>query len=458
MVKLALLVTIVMAFFGLLSRPFIAPIAYQAISTSQAHALWPWAFQGIPAFMLFAALSILGWGVGITQKTVNFSIYKEKQNWLVLSLFVLVILSDVFSPFPEYSAGVSSDIVISAFTTIIIMYFVTIGLCCNERSLKIMIGVLVVITLYYIYWANSAYLNAEWNRFFQGRLLGLRKSQYTDGNLMSVVYIMGMPFLLLSFGYLKNKYVRYALLLSIPLLWHAIFLFSSRGAMIGLTIATLISVHFLRSKVINWGVVAGLVIAFITQGGALLDRSSDTVATANDVYVEEPLNPRLVSWGIGVDIMKEFPLLGAGSQRFQTASSYLRPGESPHVAHNTLISIGANSGVPAAIVYLLILWGVFKTFRLLNKEGVGGLPLHDYVNKASFTAIVGFAICAIFLDMLIFEPLYFMLMIVVINKTLALKKLAEGEGSPENEASVNDQKRQGSRKRRRNQESKLTHE
>jgi O-antigen ligase len=422
MVKIAVLMAVLIAFFSLISRPFIAPLVYQALSISQAHKIWFWAFEGIPAFKIFAALSLLGWCIGFTQKKVNFNAYKDKQNLLLLLVYLLVVLSDFFSPFPEYFAGIRAETVIGALNTIMIMYFVTIGLCCNERSLKIFIGIIVLTTLYYIYWANSAYFTQEWGRFYQGRLKGLPKSQYGDGNLMSVVYVMGMPFLLLAYGYLKNKYLKYGLLIFIPLLWHAIFLFGSRGAMLGLLVATLLAVYFLKSKVINWGIVVGLVIAFITQGGALLDRSESTVTSANDIYSDEPLNPRLVSWGIGLTILAEYPLLGAGSQRFQTASAYLRPGESPHVAHNTVISIAANNGVFAAICYLFILWGVFKNFLTLQKTEIAQYPLYDYVNKASFIGITGFTICSVFLDMLIFEPFYIMLIIVLINRKLASEK------------------------------------
>lgn len=68
MVKLGVILAILAAFFSLISRPFIAPLAYQGLSLSQAHKIWFWAFEGIPAFKIFAALSILGWVIGVTQK------------------------------------------------------------------------------------------------------------------------------------------------------------------------------------------------------------------------------------------------------------------------------------------------------------------------------------------------------------------------------------------------------
>lgn len=429
MAKLFVLLSIVVAMISLATRPYIAPLAYQTISLSQAHKIWFWAFEGLPVFTIFAGLSIFGWFIGVLQKKVDFSVYKDKQNLLILGIFLLVIMSDIFSPFPEYFSGVRSTVVIEALTSIVIMYFISIGLFCNDRSLKAIVIILIVTLLYFIYWANSAYIEQDWSRFFQGRLKGLSNSQYKDGNLMSVVFVMGMPFILLSFVYLKNKALKYSLLLTLPLLWHAIFLFGSRGAMLSLTACTLLSMYFMKSKTINWGVAIGLALAFISQGGTLLERSETTISIANDPYLEEPLNPRLVSWNIGIDIMLEYPILGAGAQRFQTASAYLRPGESPHVAHNTLISIGANNGMIAAILYLLLLVGVYRSFISLNIEGVAEYPWHDYVNKASLIAVIGFFICSVFLDMLIFEPFYYMLIIVLVNKQLAIAKMKEHVGS-----------------------------
>lgn len=428
MFKILLLLSMAAAFFSVFSRPFLAPIGYQLISYMQAQAIWFWVFDGIPAFKVFAGLSIISWCVAAARKQIDFNVYKYKQNLLLLLFLLILYVSDWLSPYPSY-VGLRADLIQSIVFTILLMYFVSIGLCNNKAALKLQVAIIIITTLYFTYWANSAYLNSEWNKFFQGRLRGLTGSQYKDGNLMSILYVMGMPFLLFLYKYIPHKYYRYAPLIPLPLLWHAVFLHSSRGAFLSLACCTLLSAYWMKAKIINVGIVFGLVGFLFTQGGTLIDRSEETVSASSggDVYGSEaPINPRLVSWEVGFEIAKEYPILGAGTQRFLTASNDLFPGKSPHVAHNTLVSYAANLGFPAAIIHLSLLYIAFnyrrKIYALRSSETD---VLHLYIADASTVALAGYAICSIFLDLPMFEPFYFLLSVMLVNYHVLMKSVPD---------------------------------
>ena len=128
-----IIIGLVLTFF---SMPWLASAVYISTSILQPHTIWFWSFDGIPVFKISAGLAILGFIVMALRKEIDWSIYKYKQNYAIFLLWVLVNLSEYFSPFPVYSAGVSSDILIGTFNTIVLMYFVMLGTLNNFTAIK----------------------------------------------------------------------------------------------------------------------------------------------------------------------------------------------------------------------------------------------------------------------------------------------------------------------------------
>ena len=190
-------------------------------------------------------------------------------------------------------------------------------------------------------------------------------------------------------------------------LWHTIFLIGSRGSLLGLGACTLFLAHIVKSKKFKITIALALVGALITQGGIIMSRSQETEASS-----DEPINPRIASWGVGMDLAWEYPLTGVGVRKFVTASDALYPGRSPHVAHNTLIGLSAESGLPAGAAFILLLLTARRSYRYTqrNEQIISSNML--YINNASGASILGFAVCSIFLDLTIFEPFYFMIIII----------------------------------------------
>ncbi|GAW95529.1 hypothetical protein MTCD1_01132 [Colwellia marinimaniae] len=253
--------------------------------------------------------------------------------------------------------------------------------------------------------------------------MGPSGSIYKDENVFATVFIVGMPFILYSFFYVKNILLKYSAIIIIPLLWHSLFLTGSRGAMLASIIATFIASRLIKSKIFNKLLIVGFVVALITQGGSMLNRSSETVEISQDSSIEEPINPRITSWLHGLSHMKNHPILGVGVQRFSHATRVYFPESIPHVAHNTFISLAAESGVLVGLVYLYLFWLTYKKYRFCVNNNVSKYPLIDYVNKATITSLAGFFICSIFLNLAIFEPFYYLLVMILVKQTVFEQKL-----------------------------------
>ena len=356
MVKLFAFLSVIAGALLIGSAPWFAALLYSTVSILQPHYIWPWGFDSFSIFKVSAGITIIAWFWHFLQGNINWEVYKTFQFKGVIGLLLIFHLSNRFTPFETYFSLVSGDLVVNILNVIAIMYFFVLGLINKEETIKFFGFMYIFVVLYFTYWANDHYLSGNWYMFSQGRLIGLQKSPYQDGNVMSIALTSGLGFVMFGYRYFNNKFVKYALMASIPLVWHALILFASRGALLSAASVTIFFAFVIKSKQLNAVIVFGFVAMLVWQGAMLTQRTSSTISQAQEDSTEEPLNPRLVSWGVGIDIAMEYPLLGAGPQRFQYASAVLFPGKSPHVAHNTLLNFSANTGVFAGLIYLLFFY------------------------------------------------------------------------------------------------------
>lgn len=421
MAKILFYFSLLLSAGAIFAAPWLTAVSYSAISLLQPQYVWFWVIGDFPAFKVFAGFAIFGLAVATAKGLADYSVYKTKQSVAILLLWIGVNLSEALSPFPVYYAAIRGDIVLAAFNSIIIMYFVILPLVYSKRALMGLTYVMVAVSLYYAYWANSAYFNGEWHKFVNGRLEGPVGSPYRDGNTFSVLLVMAIPFLAFYFFTAKKWFVKWGALAALPFIWHALFLFSSRGALLSSLIVLAGVAIFVKSKKFNIMIALGFVVFLAWQGSTMLNRSTSTVASAQS-STSEPVNPRLVSWEIGLKLIPEYPLFGVGPQRFQMASSIHFPGESPHVAHNTFLQFATNSGLMCGLIFLYLNITIIMQLRKINREQLNIRDPIDYCLASSSLSILGFFICSIFLDLIIYEPFYFCLIVNLTARHLRAKQ------------------------------------
>jgi O-antigen ligase len=405
--------------------PWVAGVAYLAFGVMQPQYIWFWHFESLPISpsKTLAIFAISAWLIALFNKQIDFEIYKRKQNLVLLIMWIWIHLSHITTSFPGALAYTGPELVLTTLNTIMILYFVSIGILTHESGLKYMSILMAVLVTYYVYWANDQYLSGNWAQFTQGRLRGPNYSIYRDENVFSTLFMVGMPFILYGFFYIKHKYLKFAPLLIIPLLWHSLFLIGSRGAMIATLVSTFISSRLCQSKLFNKVIVIGFIVALTTQGGAMLNRSSETYDASQDQSNEEAINPRLLSWEHGLTFIKKHPITGVGVQKFQQASRVYFPGDVPYVAHNTFLQLAANSGLLVGLLFLYLFKLIYQDYRYCVNKNIKKYPLLDYSNKAITTSLAGFFVSAIFLDLMIFEAFYYLLTMNIIKQYLFEKRI-----------------------------------
>lgn len=412
--KVVLYFLIIVTAVSLFHAPWITGLAYVANSLLQPQYIWNWVFYNIPIFKITAVFAILGLIFAFSQKKASPEIYKNKQNFLIFFIWLWMHCSHFLSPYKGAAASVSPEVVLGTINSIVIMYFVLVPLCQPEKALKYLCYVFIGVGLYYVYWANYAYFNQEWHRFFNNRLVGPYNSPYRDANVLSTLLVMALPFMILLFFRLNSSMLKFGIITLVPLTWHAMILFSSRAALLASFTALLLIAYIIRSKKANIVIGTAFVFFLVYQGSLLLERATETIDRVQ-VQTEEPINPRLVSWEVGLRLIPEYPIFGVGVQMFEASARSHFPGMTPHVAHNTFLNFSANSGLPAGLAFLAL---VYISFRRLLEVRHMAHRLDDvniYALTASSISIFGFFVCSMFLDLIIFEPFYIVLIINLIS-------------------------------------------
>jgi len=376
--------------------------------------LYPWVFDGVPAFQISAICVLLAFLLAFLNKSIDLSVYRHKQNICLALLFILVHLSDWLSPFQQGSRAADKNLVISTLNTIFLMYFVSLPFLMSEKALKWLLLTFLSVLVYYVYWSNLAYFSFDISKFNMGRLMGPSGTPYKDENKFSVLFVVGAPFFLFGIFFLEKRLYKFLCGLTLLFLWHAIFLTGSRAALLACIVTTLFAAKLINSKKIRLVLVLGFFAIVVDQGAESFSRSSETIANAQE-RENEPIDPRVSSWTAGLGFMAEHPLLGIGTQRFQEATRHYYPEKHPYVAHNTFISIASESGLIAGFIFLYIYVLNFQQTRRALKEDNEINRFNEYLMKASLTALTGFYICSMFLDLLIYEMFYLLLLIMLAN-------------------------------------------
>jgi O-antigen ligase len=423
MILLLTIFLILISIVLIVKAPWCAAALYALVSILQPQYVWFWSFEDFSVFKVTAGVAIVAWGIYLLRGKIDWGIYKNGIAFGIIFLLLVYNLSELLSPFQNYYASVGSTLVMGVYFTITIMFCIVLGLMNSKIALNAIVWVVIAATIYYAYWANDHYFSSNWSQFNQNRLLGPARSPYSDGNNLSILYVIGMPFVLFAIFNVKAIWQKGLLIFSLPFILHALVLCASRGAFVAIAVSTLMAAFMLKSKKLNFVLLVGFIIFIGTQGGQLLNRTTSTVESAK-TEAEEPLNPRLVSWEAAFGVFLKHPIVGAGPQRFQQAARTYYPENASYVAHSTVLNFAANLGFFGAITYLMffyISWKMFKNNKkLLEIQPNTNL---EFINKASICSLSGFFVGALFLDLIIFEPFFFLLLIIVSNNYLIKKEV-----------------------------------
>ncbi|MDA3832907.1 MAG: O-antigen ligase family protein, partial [Spirochaetales bacterium] len=123
---------------------------------------------------------------------------------------------------------------------------------------------------------------------------------------------------------------------------------------------------------------------------------------------------RLDFWATAIDVWKQHPLYGCGLRNFiyynGVANEGKEWGEPGHVAHSLWFEALAEGGLMVFVPLVTMLLLFFRRTSKAKKKYRGNREIH--ADLCAFQiGMVGFLVCATFVNRLIYEPMYWWCMI-----------------------------------------------
>lgn len=224
-------------------------------------------------------------------------------------------------------------------------------------------------------------------------------------NILANALLAILPFsliLVLRGGWTNHHWLRWLMLALSLLIGGVIFFTESRGALVasGMILSLLLVLRFPRTF---WLVLvagaAGVVYVAMNGAGVL-----DNLTQASSGSATSGIAERIELWERGVYAVEDFPLTGVGLGTYSTVVPLLYPfliiPPNTYIpdAHNLLIQVGVDLGIPGLIAWLGMVFALFAMMAQLLRADPGGHrnPLRWALAAGVTASYVGMLVAGIF--------------------------------------------------------------
>ncbi|HME01068.1 MAG TPA: O-antigen ligase family protein [Terriglobia bacterium] len=244
-----------------------------------------------------------------------------------------------------------------------------------------------------------------------GRMHGAAGGSYSNPNDLATALSIALPFCL-AFALRKSPVWRkWPWIPSILIMAYAVFLTESRGGLLALVVSAGTSIwEFGVRGGRRYLVVIAAVVALgagIAGGGGIKARFAGTFgedlmsAGARTAYGSALERREMLRKSI--ELTLEHPLFGIGPNNFTSTTSHWRE------THNNYTQLSAEGGIPALILFLMILWRSFVNLRE-TRQLAGKGSEEDLWASALKASLLGFMVGSFFSSVAyLFFP-YFLMM------------------------------------------------
>lgn len=335
--------------------PFWGVMLYYSFSTLRPQSLWAWSLSGMPQvrWSLIAIIISIG-GTLINLPTILQAFRANKVMVLLCAYATLMLLSmlTAFNPDTSWMWAKEYGKVFAMFViaSLVIQRFWQV------RAMSLMI---VCCLGYIAYHFNHMY-------FFQGGRLDIFHVGFggLDNNGAAALLALGIPFAYFLAMSPAGRWVtarRVAGAIIGLLLMHAIMMSYSRGAMLAAVFGLLWLMFNHRPRIQAVALSLLLVVAIGAMAG---DEIRDRAMSTTDYKNDESAQSRFDSWSAAWDIVWDHPILGKGIRNSNEYSQNYGADMAGRTIHNQYLQIAADSGVPAASLYIAMIgFGIYGLGR-----------------------------------------------------------------------------------------------
>lgn len=366
---------------------FIAFCVWSFVLLGRPQDYLPWLAVLKPA-SLFGVIAVILY-------VLNFKRYPSKfihNGQCRLFLFLLVVmLASV--PFAIYR-GRAFQFLFGTYIYAAIFFYMFYKIVNDEEKLKILLWLACVAVGLYALVA-----------LYQGRIMGSGRlvfGEMFDPNDLAFLALSFLPF---NFLFISKDNPWWKKIISLTNIGSGVLLIlmsGSRGGLIGLGLVMLIS-FFARTSTFKWSyklIIVLSIFGVIVFGGTVVNFGRlETIREIGQDYNVYDETGRLAIWKKGVWLMLSNPLTGVGVSCFEEAigRDRLRRGiqEIWQSAHNSLVQIGAETGILGLILFVLLSYRAFKIYG--KTKNIRHEPLVK-IKEIAKIGFIGHFVAAMFLS------------------------------------------------------------
>jgi putative inorganic carbon (HCO3(-)) transporter len=227
-----------------------------------------------------------------------------------------------------------------------------------------------------------------------GRLEGMLGGNYSNPNDLALAIVVSLPICLALLFLSASVWSKAAWALAMVVMVYAVFLTGSRGGFISLAVAAGVCLwgFAVRGRRPYLLVLAAIVAVglWIFASGMTGDRLRGTFDSKNDAAsAYGSAQERQELFWRSVAVTAKHPLFGVGPGNFQVMSG------SWHETHNAYTQLSSEGGLPALILFVMILWRGFRNLRATQRLA-GRTSEHRLLAQALQASLVGFVVGSLF--------------------------------------------------------------
>lgn len=230
----------------------------------------------------------------------------------------------------------------------------------------------------------------------QGRLQGILGGLYSDPNDLALEMVMSLPLGLALLFLTRNKFWKAFWAISILTMSYVVFLTGSRGGFLAFLVVVGVclwefAIRGRRRYLLTLAALAGFLLLQFS-GGMLVGRlkgTFDAKDSTTDAFGSAQARQQLF-WR-SLQVTAEHPFFGVGPGNFDQVSGQW------HTTHNSLTLMSSEAGIPAVILYVLILMSGFKNLKL-TKRLASGQTESGVLARAFFASLAGYFVGSLFLS------------------------------------------------------------
>lgn len=292
-----------------------------------------------------------------------------------------------------------------------------------------------------VMWASLASILplALWGirQYYAGnyRLEQVGGGQLMDSTSLSAAFVFLIPFSLLYAGD-AIVWKRWLARVSVPALFIATILTYTRASSLALLFYGLYALlrfrRYMVRNLIVLGLIVGLVAAFAPEDywdrmqtiTHFFGTDAQESAPITDWRRSEDINSganRLAYWKAGLDMFFNHPVFGVGINHFPVVIARYIPGEF-HVTHNTYLQLLAETGLCGFLPFMAMLILTFYNLSFCQRRAaLFEAPQRMWrFCEAARMGLLGFMICMFFISRQSYEPLYWLITLSAIGRSLCL--------------------------------------